>query len=80
MKGAKQRAADNNPLLAEAFKPWEHGMRVFIVSTLMNRALFVSETGWVGLVPRWAKPGDLICILFGCKVPVVLRGQGDYYQ
>ena len=47
---------------------------------LKNRAPFVLETGWVGLVPLWAKPGDLICILFGCKVPVVLRVQEDNYQ
>jgi hypothetical protein len=80
MEDAKQRATDNEPLLAEAFKPWEHGMMVLVGSTLMNRALFVSEMGWVGLVPRWAEPGDLICILFGCKVPVVLRRREDYYQ
>jgi hypothetical protein len=80
MRDAKQRAADNEPLLAEAFEPWKHGMMALVGSTLMNRALFVSEMGWVGLVPRWAKPGDLICILFGCKVPVVLRRQEDHYQ
>jgi hypothetical protein len=80
LKDAKQRAGDNKPLLAEAFKPWKHGMMVLVASTLMNRALFISKTGWVGLVPWWAKPGDLICILFGCKVPVILREQGDHYQ
>jgi hypothetical protein len=79
MKSLKT-AAENEPLPAEEFNPWQREMMTLISSTLMNRALFVSETGWVGLVPRWAKPGDLICILFGCKVPVVLREQEDYYQ
>ncbi|KAK3614312.1 hypothetical protein LTR56_027334 [Elasticomyces elasticus] len=27
----------------------------------------------VGLVPRTARAGDVICILYGCSVPVVLR-------
>ena len=31
----------------------------------------------VGLVPRNAKAGDHICILYGCTVPVVLRRQID---
>jgi hypothetical protein len=77
---ALKTVADKKPLPAEVFNPWQRGMMVLIGSTLMNRALFVSETGWVGLVPRWAKPGDLICILFGSKVPVVLREQEDHYQ
>jgi hypothetical protein len=31
----------------------------------------------VGLVPRHAKTGDHICILYGCTVPVVLRKLAD---
>lgn len=27
----------------------------------------------MGLVPRQAKEGDLICVLFGCSVPVIIR-------
>lgn len=38
-----------------------------------NRALAATSDGRLGLVPAQAKPGDLICILFGCSVPVVLR-------
>ncbi|KAK2596144.1 hypothetical protein QQS21_006421 [Conoideocrella luteorostrata] len=28
---------------------------------------------FIGLGPRYAKEGDLLCILFGCSVPVLLR-------
>lgn len=29
-----------------------------------------------GLAPTAAQEGDLICILFGCSVPVILRNMG----
>ncbi|CZR63077.1 uncharacterized protein PAC_12974 [Phialocephala subalpina] len=31
------------------------------------------EPDWVGLAPMAAQVGDVICILYGCSVPVVLR-------
>jgi hypothetical protein len=38
----------------------------------------------VGLIPRYAKAGDVLCIIYGCSVPVVLRKQrdenDDYWQ
>ena len=33
----------------------------------------------IGLAPKSARMGDLVCILFGCSVPVVLRRSGDAY-
>jgi hypothetical protein len=43
-----------------------------------NRRTFVGEKALtkdkiVGLIPRTAQVGDIICILLGCSVPVVLR-------
>ena len=38
-----------------------------------NRKLFRGKDDLLGLVPADARVGDLICILFGCSVPVVLR-------
>ncbi|KAF2812402.1 uncharacterized protein BDZ99DRAFT_558352 [Mytilinidion resinicola] len=40
-----------------------------------NRKVFIGgEYGELfGLVPKKAKEGDLICVLYGCSVPVVLR-------
>ena len=36
----------------------------------------MSLSGWLGLVglgSRYVQDGDLVCILFGCSVPVSLR-------
>jgi hypothetical protein len=45
---------------------------------MMNRRrLFVGSNNLAGLVPWDAEPGDLVCILLGCRFPVVLRRQGD---
>ncbi|KAH7409748.1 heterokaryon incompatibility protein-domain-containing protein [Cadophora sp. MPI-SDFR-AT-0126] len=38
-----------------------------------NRRFMVSHEGYMGLVPKDAEAKDLICILFGCDTPVVIR-------
>ncbi|PMD38530.1 hypothetical protein L207DRAFT_431509, partial [Hyaloscypha variabilis F] len=37
------------------------------------RRLIVTETGHLGAAPAGTQLSDLVCILFGCKVTVVLR-------
>jgi hypothetical protein len=37
------------------------------------RAVFHTTTGHIGLGPRCAQPGDVVTILYGCKVPMVMR-------
>lgn len=37
------------------------------------RRLLVTAQGRVGVAPRRARKGDMICVLLGCSVPVVLR-------
>ncbi len=45
-----------------------------VQSVVWQRCLVVTEDeNMLGLVPYDANPGDLICILYGCSVPVVLR-------
>lgn len=39
----------------------------------MNRRLLISEKGMLGMAPIKAKKGDIICVLFGCSVPLLLR-------
>ena len=41
------------------------------------RRLVTTERDLLGLVPAETKKRDLICILFGCSVPVVLRRHSD---
>jgi hypothetical protein len=48
-----------------------------VSSCVWGRRLLVSteeSAGYFGLVPREAAPGDMICLLEGCSVPVVFRG------
>jgi Heterokaryon incompatibility protein (HET) len=43
------------------------------------RRLMVSEKGYIGLVPRSAQQGDMICVLFGCSFPVIIRRWNDHH-
>src|SRR4051812_12872932 len=43
------------------------------LAVVFNRKFFEDEQGNVGLAPDEVQPGDLICILDGCSVPVLLR-------
>jgi hypothetical protein len=45
-----------------------------VQSVIWTRKFLVSKKrNYIGLAPKPAQVGDLICILFGCTVPVVLR-------
>jgi Heterokaryon incompatibility protein (HET) len=57
----------------------EHGKRYFtaVRDVVWNRRTFEAKREGiglpvVGLAPQDAKPGDHVCILYGCSVPVVL--------
>lgn len=41
------------------------------------RRLIITEHEFLGLAPEMSKKRDLICILYGCSVPVVLRRMVD---
>lgn len=51
-----------------------------IGSTLLCRAFFFFDTGHFGIVPEWAQVGDLVCIIFGCQIPLVLRREESHYR
>jgi len=38
-----------------------------------GRAVITMNTGHLGLAPTAAQPNDLICVLLGCRVPLVIR-------
>lgn len=49
-----------------------------VQSIIWNRRFLVTKDyEWIGLAPMTAKVNDLVCILYGCSVPVVLRRQRD---
>jgi hypothetical protein len=43
----------------------------------MARRLAVTERGLLGMAACRARKGDLVCVLFGCSIPVLLRERGD---
>lgn len=43
------------------------------VTVKLLRRLIVTTMGYIGLVTKNAKVGDVVCILFGCSTPVILR-------
>jgi hypothetical protein len=43
----------------------------------VNRAVFNTKDGYVGLGPQAAEPGDLLVILYGSEYPAVLRPHED---
>ncbi|RMZ87243.1 hypothetical protein DV736_g5535, partial [Chaetothyriales sp. CBS 134916] len=44
-----------------------------VQSVIWNRSLMKTKTNKLGIVRKDVKPDDLICILYGCSVPVIFR-------
>jgi hypothetical protein len=44
-----------------------------VQAVIWNRSLMRTHSGRLGIVSKQAREGDMICILYGCSVPVVLR-------
>lgn len=44
-----------------------------VQAVIWNRRMMRTGNQWLGLAPKAAREGDLVCILYGCSVPVVLR-------
>jgi len=51
-----------------------------VQAAIWNRALFETKAGRFGLVANNVKEKDLVCILYGCSVPVALRRHGPKKQ
>ncbi|CAD6591406.1 MAG: hypothetical protein ASARMPRED_005377 [Alectoria sarmentosa] len=48
-----------------------------VQEVIWMRRLIITEHEFLGLAPEMSKKRDLICILYGCSVPVVLRRMVD---
>ncbi|KAK8131221.1 HET-domain-containing protein [Apiospora sp. TS-2023a] len=59
----EQQEATRYPLVAAAFS--------------QGRQFFRAQDGDFGLVPSVAQPGDQICVLVGCAIPILLRPGTD---
>jgi hypothetical protein len=56
-----------------------HNFLFSLKSITRNRLLFRTNGGLYGLGPSVTKPGDLMCFLFGGKVPYILRHKEVHY-
>jgi hypothetical protein len=56
----------------------EHFCNTFV--RLLGRCVFMTIEGNVGVGPRDVQEEDVVCILYGCKLPVILRKDGRYYK
>jgi hypothetical protein len=45
----------------------------WVWSFCQGRSFFTTQEGYVGLAPKASKPGDKVCVLFGCRSPLILR-------
>jgi tetratricopeptide (TPR) repeat protein len=53
-----------------------------MIETALSQVYFrftEMDGGYLGISPRFSRPGDVVAILHGCKVPVILRKHGDHY-
>ncbi|TVY73385.1 Heterokaryon incompatibility protein 6 OR allele [Lachnellula suecica] len=64
---------------SSVLKWWAKSWMKSAGSTIIGRRFFLSDSNLMGMCPNSAEPGDIICILLGCWVPVVLRPEGDHY-
>ncbi|CAG8978284.1 hypothetical protein HYALB_00010282 [Hymenoscyphus albidus] len=46
---------------------------------LKGRTMFALNKGYFGVGPLGTQPGDTVCVLWGCDVPVVIRRLEDHY-
>jgi hypothetical protein len=56
-------------------RPFPHPMMV----ATYDRRFFVTNQGYIGFAPIWARAGDAIRLLFGASVPFILRKLEDHY-
>jgi hypothetical protein len=57
-------------------KPYLDAMELFGA----DRILFTTNSGYMGAGPLDTKPGDKVCIIFSCKVPLILRKEGENWR
>ena len=46
----------------------------------VGQKLVITEKGRFALASSLAEPGDVLCVLFGCSVPVILRHNKNYWK
>ena len=64
---------DRGRLLALAKKGNIDALEGCVLNTLLGNRFIITEGGKMGIAPPETYPGDLICVLYGGRVPYILR-------
>ena len=70
---------DKNPL---SNVPSDTKKLLDIVGTFCSkRSFIITDEGYIGIAPKAAKQGDRVCVIFGCRSPLLLRKlSGSQFQ
>jgi hypothetical protein len=60
-------------------KEWGHLCERLALARTGTDRIFLTEKGLIGTGPSELLPADAVCVLFGGRVPFVLRRVGDHY-
>jgi hypothetical protein len=51
-----------------------------VINVGIGRKPFRTQQGYIGLGPFILRPGDVVCVFYGSRVPFILRPVGDRFQ
>lgn len=69
------------PLLPAEFDRAAVKATALIATKIPAGSTFLTtDTGYIARAPHAVQEGDLLCILFGCRLPTILRPCGDTYE
>ena len=71
-QSAEEIFSQTNPALAAP-------LASSIGHSLIGRTVFHTKEGYIGHGTTGTRPGDLVCVLFGCDAPLVLRQIDSHY-
>ena len=77
-----QEGADERELVTDAFVSHDDSRLYLHTAAVngMNRKSFITGNGLMGLGPLSMADGDRVCVLFGGKVPFILRPHGETWK
>ena len=79
LKVAKQETHQYPELLEVAGSVMWEVYETMANDTCVHRALFTTKRGYLGLGPELLQPGDVVSVLYGGKVPYILRPKDGHY-
>ncbi|KAL8941852.1 MAG: hypothetical protein Q9216_001996 [Gyalolechia sp. 2 TL-2023] len=72
-----------SPELLKDLQNWALHIMYEIVSECRDETFITTDSGYIGRAPtavNAVERGDLLVIIYGCRIPVILRSQGQAYK